>query len=331
MSIIEARISESDFWSNSTSAQTLIQELKALKSIAEPFIALKLAILENIELISISDEIDDAVLIADIEIQNHNYEKRLQELEIKTFFAKDEDSRNALLSIHAGAGGVDAMDWAARLERMYQRWFTKAGFEWEIIEHIEGEAGIKRSVIEVRGLYAYGYLRSEVGVHRICHISKFDTNHKKQTSFASVDVVPLYPEIDLKINECDLKIETMRSGVKAGGQGMQTADSAVRITHIPTETTVRCESQRSQMQNKKKALQLLTAKLKDHESKKVEREISNKYNQKTDIAFGHQIRSYIVEPYQLVTDHRSGYKTSNIEAVLDGDLTTIIEAYLRIK
>lgn len=317
-------MSEADFWSDPTSAQTLIQELKTLKSITEPFVVLRQAISEDIELLSISDETADATLIS--EISSHDHEKRLRELEIKTFFAKDEDNRNALLSIHAGAGGVDAMDWAAQLERMYQRWLTKAGFEWEIIEHTEGEeAGIKRSVIEVRGLYAFGYLKSEIGVHRICHISEFDANHKKQTSFASVDVVPLYPEVDLKINECDLDVETFRSG-GPGGQGVNTTDSAVRVRHKPTGLFVKCQSQRSQMQNKRKALQLLAAKLLSlEESKRVQT------TDKPDISFGHQIRSYVVEPYQLVTDHRSGYKTSNIAGVLDGDLTTIIEAYLRGK
>ena len=317
-------MSSSDFWSDPTSAQILIQELKTLKSITEPLVALKQAISEDIELLSISDEVADAALIA--ELCSHNYEKRLRELEIKTFFAKEEDSRNALLSIHAGAGGVDAMDWAEQLERMYQRWLTKAGFEWEIIEHTEGEeAGIKRSVIEIRGLHAYGYLKSEIGVHRICHISEFDANHKKQTSFASVDVVPLYPEIDLKINECDLDFETFRSG-GPGGQGVNTTDSAVRVRHKPTGLFVKCQSQRSQVQNKRKAMQLLAAKLLAlEESKRAQT------TEKPDISFGHQIRSYVVEPYQLITDHRSGYKTSNIEAVLDGDLTTIIEAYLRGK
>jgi peptide chain release factor 2 len=317
-------MSEADFWSDPTSAQTLIQELKTLKSITDPFVVLKQAISEDIELLSMSDDEADAALIA--EICGHDFEKRLRELEIKTYFAKDEDNRNALLSIHAGAGGVDAMDWAAQLERMYQRWLTKAGFEWEIIEHTEGEeAGIKRSVIEVRGLYAFGYLKSEIGVHRICHISEFDANHKKQTSFASVDVVPLYPEVDLKINECDLEVETFRSG-GPGGQGVNTTDSAVRVRHKPTGLFVKCQSQRSQIQNKRKALQLLAAKLLSlEESKRVQ------VADKPDISFGHQIRSYVVEPYQLVTDHRSGYKTSNIAAVLDGDLTTIIEAYLRGK
>lgn len=271
-----------------------------------------------------ADEVADAGLVS--EISSHDHETALRNLEIKTFFAKDEDSRNALLSIHAGAGGVDAMDWAEQLERMYQRWLTKAGYEWEIIEHTPGEeAGIKRSVIEVRGLYAFGYLKSEIGVHRICHISEFDANHKKQTSFASVDVVPLYPEVDLKINECDIEFETFRAG-GPGGQAVNTCDSAVRVRHKPTGLFVKCQSQRSQIQNKRKAMQLLAAKLLVlEENKRVQTA------EKPDISFGHQIRSYVVEPYQLITDHRSGYKTSNISAVLDGDLTTIIEAYLRGK
>lgn len=318
-------MSQGDFWSDPTSARTLIQELKTIKSVIEPFMSLRQTISDDIGILDMSDDTTDVVLIADIERQLTDYEQRLRDLEVKTFFTKNEDSHNAMLSIHAGAGGVDAMDWADQLDRMYQRWLDKAGFEWEIIERAEGEAGIKRSVIEVRGLYAYGYLKSEIGVHRIQHISEFDANHKKQTSFASVDVVPLYPEVDLQLNECDLEFETFRSG-GPGGQGVNTTDSAVRVRHKPTGLFVKCQSSRSQMQNKKKAIQLLASRLLTMEEEKRTQVV-----EKPDISFGHQIRSYTAEPYQLVVDHRSGYRTGNIEAVLDGDLTPIMEAYLRIK
>lgn len=324
ISAIESRMSNSSFWSNPTSAQALIQELKSIKSITEPHITLRSSILDDIELINMSNDDADMALIIDTKNHICDYEKRLQELEIKTFFTKDADTHNALLSIHSGAGGVDSMDWAEQLERMYQRWLTKSGFEWSIEDRTEGEAGIKRSVIEVRGLYAYGYLKSEIGVHRICHISEFDANHKKQTSFASVDVIPIYEETVIEIKESDLETETMRSQ-GPGGQGVQTTDSAVRVRHKPSGLFVKCQSSRSQMQNKKKAIQLLTSKLQDLENQKQGISI------KPDISFGNQIRSYVTEPYQLVKDHRTEYQTGNVISVLNGELNEIIESFLRFE
>lgn len=306
------------FWSDPTSAQALIKELKSFKSTTEPYVTLNRDILDDIELCTIADDTDP--IVSEIERHVEPYTDRLQALETFTFFSSDDDKRDVLLSVHAGAGGVDAMDWAAQIERMYQRWLTKAGFEWEIVERSEGEAGIKRSVIEVRGLYAYGYLKSEIGVHRICHISEFDANHKKQTSFASVDALPLYPNIKVEIKECDLDIETFRSG-GPGGQGVNTTDSAVRVWHKPTGLFVKCQSQRSQMQNKNKAVQLLASKLQAIEEGK--RTVND---DKPDISFGHQIRTYA---YTLVKDHRTGLQVGNVQGVLDGDLTPFIEAYLR--
>jgi peptide chain release factor 2 len=328
ISAIESRMSNSSFWSNPTSAQALIQELKSIKSITEPHITLRSSILDDIELINMSNDDADMALIVDTKNRICDYEKRLQELEIKTFFTKDADTHNALLSIHSGAGGVDSMDWAEQLERMYQRWLTKSGFEWSIEDRTEGEAGIKRSVIEVRGLYAYGYLKSEIGVHRICHISEFDANHKKQTSFASVDVIPIYEETVIALSENDIEIDTFCSG-GPGGQNVNKVASAVRLTHMPTNTVVVCQSQRSQLQNKKTAMRLLASKLKNLEDDKRKQDVANQYDNKTEISFGHQIRTYVTEPYQIVTDHRTDYKISNVQKVLDGDLTPLIEAYLR--
>lgn len=309
------------FWSDPTSAQALIQELKSLKSTTDPYAALNGDITYAIELLGLAED-GDVSVIKEIEGQAIEYAARLSDLEIRTFFSKDEDSRNALLSIHAGAGGVDAMDWAARIERMYQRWLTKAHFEWEIVDRIEGEAGIKKSIIEVRGQYAYGHLKSEMGVHRICHISAFDANHKKQTSFASVDAIPLYPDVRIEIKESDIEIETFRSG-GPGGQGVNTTDSAVRVWHKATGLFVKCQSQRSQIQNKNKAVQLLASKLQAIEDG---RRVVN--DDKPDISFGHQIRTYA---YTIVKDHRTEFQMGNVQAVLDGDLTPFIEAYLRMK
>lgn len=315
------RVADPCLWTDPKSAQSTIQDLKLLRSIVDPYLTLKKQIIDDIDLMNISDELVDIDLISDVGNYVDGYGKRLQELEVKAFFANSEDSHNALLSIHAGAGGIDAMDWAARLERMYQRWFDKVGFELEIIERATSDVGIKRLVMEVRGLYAYGYLKSEIGVHRICHISEFDANHKKQTSFASVDVVPIYEKINVEIKESDLEVETMRSQ-GPGGQGVQTTDSAVRVRHKPSGLFVKCQSSRSQMQNKKKAILLLASRLQDLEDK---RDVIVKPN----ISFGNQIRSYVIEPYQMITDHRSEYKTSDVAGVLNGNLTPIIEAYLR--
>ncbi len=314
-------MSDPAFWSDPISAQALIQELKSLKSTTDPYAALERDIAYAMELLSLADD-GDIPIIEEIEQQGIQFAAQLNALEIRTFFSKEEDSRNALLSIHAGAGGVDAMDWAARIERMYQRWLTKAHFEWEIVERTEGEAGIKRAVIEVRGQYAYGHLRSEIGVHRICHISDFDANHKKQTSFASVDAIPLYPDVKINIKESDLEFETFRSG-GPGGQGVNTTDSAVRVWHKPTGLFVKCQSQRSQIQNKNKAMQLLASKLQAIEDG---RRVPS--DDKPDISFGHQIRTYA---YTIVKDHRTEFQMGNVQAVLDGDLTPFIEAYLRMK
>lgn len=318
-------MSEAGFWSDPTSAQALIKELKNLKSVTDPYFSLKRDLSDAIELTNLAEEADVSIL-GEIEGNVGPYTERLRSLETFAFFSGENDTRDALLSIHAGTGGVDAMDWAAQLERMYQRWLTKAGFKWEIIEHFEGEAGIKRSVIEVKGQYVYGHLKSEIGVHRICHISEFDANHKKQTSFASVDVIPLYDDVKIDIKESDLEVETMRSGCKAGGQGMQTCNSAVRLTHKPTGLSVRCESQRSQMQNKKKALQLLSSKLQQMNDNQLQQAVSIGYANKTDAAFGYQTRTYA---YTTVTDHRTELQVGNVQKVLDGDLMPFIEAYLK--
>jgi len=244
-------------------------------------------------------------------------------LEQKTLFIDPNDYQDAILTIHAGAGGVDAMDWAEDLERMYLRWLSKMNFKISIEDRMEGEAGIKRSVIEVCGPYAYGYLRSEVGVHRICHISKFDSNHKKHTSFASVDLTPIYEKVNIEIKDSDLEIEVMRSQ-GPGGQSVNTTNSAIRVRHKSTGLFVKCQSSKSQIQNKKKAIQLLSSKLQALEDNKQKVSCD-----KPDISFGHQIRTYISEPYQMVTDHRTGFKSSGINAILDGNLMPLIEAYLR--
>lgn len=248
--------------------------------------------------------------------------ERLAVIEHQALFRHPDDRRGAILTIQSGAGGVDAMDWAEQLERMYLRYFTKEGLEASITDRLEGgSAGIHYSEIEVHGPYAYGKLRGERGVHRIQHVSAFDANGKKQTSFAAVDVVAVHPEVASEILEKDIEVETMRSG-GPGGQGVQTTDSAVRVRHIPSGLMVRCQSHRSQLQNKENALEILASKLRQVAEDKKER------RPKLEASFGHQIRTYVLEPYQLVKDHRSGYETGKAKAVLDGDLAGFQDAYL---
>lgn len=250
-------------------------------------------------------------------------EKRLEVIEHQALFKSPDDRRDAILTIQAGAGGVDAMDWAEQLERMYLRYFSKEGLEASITDRLSGgSAGIHYSEIEVRGPYAYGKLKGERGVHRIQHVSKFDSNGKKQTSFSAVDVVAVHLEVAAEILEKDIEVETMRSG-GPGGQGVQTTDSAVRVRHIPSGLMVRCQSHRSQLQNKENAMEILASKLRQAQEDKRERK------PKLEASFGHQIRTYVLEPYQLVKDHRTDHETSAAGKVLDGDLDGFVEAYLR--
>lgn len=265
----------------------------------------------------------DVLVVDEIALSIPKLASRLQTIENRTLFSGKDDIRNAIVTIQSGAGGVDAMDWAEQLERMYLRYLEREGFQASITDRLEGgSAGIHYSEIEVRGPYAYGKLRSERGVHRIQHVSKFDSNGKKQTSFAAVDVVAIHPEVTSEIHDKDLEIETMRSG-GPGGQGVQTTDSAVRVHHIPSGLMVRCQSHRSQLQNKENALEILASKLRQAAEDRKER------RPKLEASFGHQIRSYVIEPYQLVKDHRTQFETSAASRVLDGDLGGFVEAYLR--
>lgn len=266
----------------------------------------------------------DAALIDEIRLRSLQYEARLRGIETFAFFKHPDDRRDAVFTIRAGAGGTDAMDWALRLERMYLRWFHEAGFEAEIVDRLVGsEAGIHHTEIEVRGAFAYGYLRSEIGVHRICHISPFDSNAKKQTSFAAVDVIPVYPEIEINILDVDIETDVMKAG-GPGGQGVNSSEGAVRVRHKPTGITVRCQSHRSQFQNKKIALEILATKVKKFEEGK-----RTPQGTRMDAAFGHQIRTYVLQPYTLVKDHRTEYQTGNVQKVLDGDLSELTQAFLR--
>jgi peptide chain release factor 2 len=254
--------------------------------------------------------------------------RRIQDYELKLLLSKEEDSKNCILTIHPGAGGDEACDWAEMLFRMYLRWIEHRKFKHQVIDLLEGDvAGIKDATIEVLGHYAYGLLKAEIGVHRMVRLSPFDANNRRHTSFVSVFVYPEVEDVTFEIKEDDLKIDTFRAGGH-GGQNVNKISSAVRITHLPTGIIVQSQNERSQLQNRNSAMRVLRARLYDHYQRIEDEKLNKLEEQKTDIAWGHQIRSYIFHPYRLVKDHRTDFETSQIEDVMDGNLDDFIYAYL---
>jgi peptide chain release factor 2 len=288
------------------------------------------SILEELEiLLELYDEDPQESLYSDIEQQTIKIEKELETLEFRKMFSRKFDIRNCILTIHPGAGGTESQDWAEMLMRMYLRYCELSGFQTEIMDILNGEeAGIKSVTIEVTGEYAYGYLKSEAGVHRLVRISPFDANKRRHTSFASVFVYPEIEEkIDIEINPADLKIDTYRAS-GAGGQHVNKTDSAIRITHIPTGIVVQCQNERSQHKNKANAMKILAARLYKLKQDERQKEKQKYEDEKKDIAWGNQIRSYVFHPYNMVKDHRTGYETSNVQAVMDGEIHSFIKEFL---
>jgi len=309
-----------------------MREISARKDVVQAWQKVDGACTENEELLMLAEEEGDESVSQEVQAELENVARAVGKLEFQKMLGNPEDSKNAILTIHPGAGGTESQDWAQMLMRMYQRWIERQGFKGEILDFQAGdEAGIKSVTIEVTGAYAYGYLQAEAGVHRLVRISPFDANKRRHTSFASVFV---YPEIEnaveIDIDEKDLRIDTYRAS-GAGGQHVNKTSSAVRITHIPTGIVVQCQNERSQHRNKDSAMKMLLSQLyrKKLEEEKVERDKLE--STKKDIGWGSQIRSYVFHPYNMVKDHRTAHETSNISAVMDGDLDGFIEAYLMME
>lgn len=325
---IQTKMSAPDFWDNQEIAQAVVAQLSICKNVTEPYKKL-LGKIEDLEvLLEMAEEDPDMLEEADESCKNLIEE--LDKVELLSFMSGPFDSNNVFLSIHAGAGGTESCDWANMLLRMYRRWIERRGWKDEVIEMQTGdEAGIKSVTLRVQGEFAYGYAKAEKGVHRLVRISPFDSAARRHTSFASVDVFPeLADDIDIDIDESDLKVDTYRAS-GAGGQHVNTTDSAIRITHVPSGTVVACQSQRSQHKNRATAMKMLKAKLYEQEEEKRRNEADELRGVKTEMGWGSQIRSYVLHPYQMVKDLRTNIETGNSAGVLDGDLDQFVEGWLK--
>jgi peptide chain release factor 2 len=327
---IESEMSSPNFWDNSEKAQEKMGKLSLCKKILESFDAVKRQSDDFSALSELILETDDKQALSDADAEWQKISSELRNFELLSFLSGKFDGNNAYFSIHAGAGGTESCDWASILLRMYRRWFENKGFVFETLDSQPGEeAGIKGITLLVKGTFVYGYLMAERGVHRLVRISPFDSNARRHTSFASVEVFPeLGDDIEIEVDEKELKIDTYRSS-GAGGQHVNTTDSAVRITHLPSGIVVSCQMERSQHKNRATAMKMLRARLYEREEEKRKKEADVLTGQKSEIAWGSQIRSYVLNPYQLVKDLRTGVETGNTAAVLDGGIDLFVEAWLK--
>lgn len=328
---LEKKMSKPGFWESGTQDK-IISELKTLKHAVEPIIETEKQLEDGVVLAELALSEEDEATYEEAQKEYSRLRKAVARIETATLLNEPHDAKNCFIYINAGAGGVDSCDWAEMLMRMYMRWCETKGYEVRIIDSLhQEEAGIKNAALHIKGGNAYGNLRGETGVHRLVRVSPFDFNKRRHTSFAGVEVMPEFEEQDeVDIDEKDLKVDTFRSS-GPGGQHVNVTDSAVRITHLPSGLVVQSQSQRSQYANKREAMSMLRSKLYRLEEAKRKEEISQLYSEKGEIAWGNQIRSYVLQPYQLVKDHRTGKETSNVQSVLDGDIDDFIEAYLRMK
>ena len=318
-----------DFWDDAEVSQKKMKELKDMKDDMETYQNLVTQMEDMETMIEMGYEENDPALIPEIQEMLDEFQKDFDNIRIKTLLSGEYDSENAIIKLNAGAGGTEACDWCGMLYRMYSRWVDKKGFTLEVLDYLDGdEAGIKSVTIQISGENAYGYLRSEKGVHRLVRISPFNANGKRQTSFASCDVIPdIEEDIDIEINDDDIRVDTYRSS-GAGGQHINKTSSAIRITHLPTGIVVQCQNERSQHMNKDKAMQMLKSKLYVLKQQEQAEKMSDIRGEVRDINFGNQIRSYVMQPYTMVKDHRTNAEISNVGAVMDGNIDPFINAYL---
>ena len=325
---LDARVSAPEFWTTD-GREAVLQQLKSLKNQTGPFLELTRRQKDIAELLTLVED-GDAESFKMVEKETTDMHQKIDALEFQKLLSGPADKNSAILSINAGAGGTEACDWVSMLLRMYTRWAEDHGYKTEIIDMLSGEeAGIKNVTMTIEGPFAYGYLKSENGVHRLVRISPFDANKRRHTSFASVEVIPeVDDDIQIDIKDTDIRVDVFRSGGK-GGQGVNTTDSAVRITHLASGLVVQCQKERSQIKNKALAMKVLKSRLYEREMDKRMAEAQKQYDKKSEIAWGSQIRSYVLYPYKMVKDHRTDFETSNANAVMDGDIQGFMEAFLK--
>lgn len=322
-------MSAGDFWNNRQKAEGIGKQAHFLKGIITAWETLSSQLEDVSELHQMAVEESDTAALSEVQTEIEGLSERIGELEFRTMLDDPDDSKNAILVIHSGAGGTDAADWAEMLMRLYTRWTERSGMESAMLDLQQGdEAGIKGVTVEIKGDYAYGYLKAEAGVHRLVRISPFDTGNRRHTAFASVFVYPeVGNDIEVNLKDEDLKVETYRSG-GAGGQHVNKTSSAVRISHLPTGIVVQCQNERSQFKNKGTALKVLSARVYQYFKQEEQKKLDAVESKKKAIDFGSQIRSYVFHPYNLVKDHRTDHETANVQAVMDGDIDGFIKAYL---
>ncbi|WP_148466522.1 peptide chain release factor 2 [Paenibacillus sp. GM2] len=326
----EEKMAAPDFWDDNDKAQALIAEMNAVKSSVDQYNTLQQEY-DDIEMMAeLAEEENDEALLSEISTSVSALLKKMEDFELQLLLSQPYDKMNAILELHPGAGGTESQDWGSMLLRMYTRWAEKRGFKVETLDYLPGdEAGIKSVTLLIKGYNAYGYLKAEKGVHRLVRISPFDSSGRRHTSFVSCDVVPeITDDVDIEIRTEDLKIDTYRAS-GAGGQHINTTDSAVRITHLPTGIVVTCQNERSQIKNRERAMTMLRSKLYERKLEEQQKELDEIRGEQSDIAWGSQIRSYVFHPYSMVKDHRTSVETGNVGAVMDGDLDAFIDGYLR--
>lgn len=327
---LEEQTNNPEFWNDMENSTKVLQELKVLKNKIEEYNKVVTSVNDTLTLIDLANEMGDESVVAEVKQTTKQIEKEIERLEISNLLSGKHDGNNAIITIHPGAGGTEAQDWAEMLYRMYTMWAEKNGYKLEELDYLEGDgAGLKSVTFSITGDLAYGYLKGESGVHRLVRISPFDSAGRRHTSFASVEVIPeVSDDLDIQLDPNDLRVDTYRSS-GAGGQHVNKTESAIRITHIPTNIVVSCQTQRSQLQNRETAMKMLISKLMELKERENKEKIEDLKGVQREIAWGSQIRSYVFCPYTMVKDHRTNFEMGNVDAVMNGEINDFIDAYLK--